>query len=269
MTTEMTRYKILGKLPKIRNKYVKAVLVTKDNKEELEKRYPAVALLDKSAQAYIVLKNPKQTVDKQEFMFVTKEQFEMNAKETYKNTNMPIFKNVSREKGDKLEAKYGAIVIDNTEKLLAKDKKKYVVFIDTRCPGKVFMEGYEFYRHNKVNFYMTQLITEDKKYAIEKVHELEEKYLAMNKTKITIAEVEEVIGNIKKLENKLVDVRNVLDEVMSNIDEPSRSYAGKTLIRTTGNSCYVDSNMLKDAVVNEASNLENEIANLKEIIGVE
>lgn len=36
--SEMTRYKILGKLPKIRNKYVKAVLVTKDNYEELEKR---------------------------------------------------------------------------------------------------------------------------------------------------------------------------------------------------------------------------------------
>lgn len=265
----MTRYKILGKLPKIRNKYVKAVLVTKDNKEELEKRYPAVALLDESSQAYIVLKNPKQSVDKQEFMFVSKKQFEMNAKETYKNTNMPIFKNVSREKGRKLEAKYGDIVIDNTEKLLAKDKKKYVVFTDNRCPGKVFMEGYEFYRHNNVNFFMVQLITEDKKYAIEKVHELEENYLAMNKTKMTIAEVEEVIGNIKKLEYQLVDVRKVLDEVMSYIDEPCGCYPGKTWIRTSDNSCYVDSNLLKDAAVNEASNIENEIAKLKERIGVE
>lgn len=208
--TEMTRYKVLGKLPKIRNKYIKAILVTKENKEELEKRFPAVALLSNPSCAYVVLKNPNQPISKQEFMFVPKKQFEMNAKEVDKFTNFPIFKNVSKEEGDKLKAKYGPIVIDNSEE-----------------------------------------------------------YLTMNKTKMTIAEVEETIKQIKRLESNLSEVKNVLDEVMSNIDEPTGYYASKTWIRTNGYSCYVDSNMLKDAVVNEASNLESEIAKLKESIGVE
>lgn len=240
MTTEMTRYKIIGKLPKIRNKYVKAVLVTKDNKEELEKEFPAVALFNKSAQVYIVLKNPTQTVNKQEFMFVPKKKFEMNAKETYKNTNMPIFKNVSRKEGDRLEAKYGAIVIDNTEEYLARNKKKYVVFTDTRCPGKAFMEGHDYFQHNRVDFFKVQCVTENKNHAIKKVHEIEAEYLANTMTKMSIAEVEDTIKEIKDSQDKVEIIKEEINAVMD----------------------------FKEVLNDKIAKLDERIASLKESIGV-
>lgn len=217
MTTEMTRYKVLGKLPKIRNKYVKAVLVTKENKKELEKRFPAISLLSKPSNAYVVLKNPKQPANKQEFMFIPKKQFEMNAKETYKNTNMPIFKNVSNEEGDKLKAKYGAIVIDNSEEYVANFKNQYIVFTDTRCPGKFFMNRYDKFVATRVDFYEKVLITENRDYAVKRAHELREEYLAKHRPKLTIEEIEKTIKDIKDLEENIAKQQEHIAELKERI----------------------------------------------------
>ena len=216
MTTEMTRYKIIGKLPKIRNKYVKAVLVTKDNKKELEKEFPAIALFNPS-QSYLVLKNPNQSVDKQEFMFVPKKQFEINAKEVDKFTGFPIFKNVSKEEGDKLKAKYGAIVIDNSEEYVANFKNQYIVFTDTRCPGKFFMNRYDKFVATRVDFYEKVLITENRDYAVKRAHELREEYLAKHRPKLTIEEIEKTIKDIKDLEENIAKQQEHIAELKERI----------------------------------------------------
>lgn len=213
----MTRYKVLGKLPKIRNKYIKAILITEDNKKELIKEFPAIAMLNKSSEAYIVLKNPNQPIKKQDFTLITKKRFENNAKETYKGTNMPIFKNVSKKEGDKLKEKYGAIVIDNSEEYVANFKNQYIVFTDTRCPGKFFMNRYDKFVATRVDFYEKVLITENRDYAVKRAHELREEYLAKHRPKLTIEEIEKTIKDIKDLEENIAKQQEHIAELKERI----------------------------------------------------
>lgn len=213
----MTRYKVIGKLPKIRNKYVKAILITEDNKKELIKEFPAIAMLNNPTEAYIVLKNPNQPIKKQDFTFITKKRFENNAKETYKGTNMPIFKNVSKKEGDKLKEKYGAIVIDNSEEYVANFKNQYIVFTDTRCPGNFFMNRYDKFVATRVDFYEKVLITENRDYAVKRAHELREEYLAKHRPKLTIEEIEKTIKDIKDLEENIAKQQEHIAELKERI----------------------------------------------------
>ena len=91
-------YGVTGKLSKIRNKNINAVLITKDNVLELKKEFPFIELFSEqtlltgfmsfmSLPAYLVLINPRQPLDKRHYMFKSQYDFEHNTTGLERNEN--------------------------------------------------------------------------------------------------------------------------------------------------------------------------------------
>jgi hypothetical protein len=85
-------YKVTGKLSKVRNRNINAVLITHDNALELKKEFPFIELFSEntlltgfmsfmSLPAYLVLINPRQPLDKRYYMFKSQYDFEHNTTE--------------------------------------------------------------------------------------------------------------------------------------------------------------------------------------------
>lgn len=85
-------YMVTGELTKVRNRYVNAVLITRENALELKKEFPFIELFSEntlltgfmsfmSLPAYLVNINPRQPLDKRYYMFKSQYDFEHNTTE--------------------------------------------------------------------------------------------------------------------------------------------------------------------------------------------
>jgi len=85
-------YRVTGKLTKVRNWNVNAVLITRENALELKKEFPFIELFSEdtlltgfmsfmSLPAYLVNINPRQPLDKRYYMFKSQYDFEHNTTE--------------------------------------------------------------------------------------------------------------------------------------------------------------------------------------------
>lgn len=89
---DWTPYKVTGKLTKVRNRNVNAVLITRENAMELKKEFPFIELFSEntlltgfmsfmSLPVYLVNINPRQPLDKRYYMFKSQYDFEHNTTE--------------------------------------------------------------------------------------------------------------------------------------------------------------------------------------------
>ncbi|WP_270745022.1 hypothetical protein [Lactococcus petauri] len=85
-------YRVTGKLTKVRNRNVNAVLITRENVLELKKEFPFIELFSEntlltgfmsfmSLPVYLVNINPRQPLDKRYYMFKSQYDFEHNTTE--------------------------------------------------------------------------------------------------------------------------------------------------------------------------------------------
>ena len=85
---EMQGYIVTGHLGKVKNKNIKAVLITHDNVLNLKKDYPFIEMFGQalfvgfmsfmSLPAYLVNINPQQSDDKKKYKFESQSTFERN-----------------------------------------------------------------------------------------------------------------------------------------------------------------------------------------------
>lgn len=85
---EMQDYVVTGRLGKVKNKNIKAVLITHDNVVDLKKDYPFIEMFGQalfvsfmsfmSLPAYLVNINPQQPDDKKKYKFESQFTFERN-----------------------------------------------------------------------------------------------------------------------------------------------------------------------------------------------
>ncbi|MDG6154929.1 hypothetical protein NF716_00940 [Lactococcus formosensis] len=85
-------YRVTGKLTKVRNRNVNAVLITRENALELKKEFPFIELFGEntlltgfmsfmSLPVYLVNINPRQPLEKRYYMFKSQYDFEHNTTE--------------------------------------------------------------------------------------------------------------------------------------------------------------------------------------------
>ena len=91
-------YRVTGKLTKVKNRNINAVLITRENALELKKEFPFIELFSEntlltgfmsflSLPVYLVNINPRQPLDKRYYVFESQYDFEHNTTELERDEN--------------------------------------------------------------------------------------------------------------------------------------------------------------------------------------